>query len=599
MSPLFIYLVKASATVFILWAFYSLCLRRLTFHRMNRYFFLTGILVSLLWPALPFTEWLSKAPQVNQVVVYIPVTAFVMQFKPETPVFGLDMAFKIAYFAGVLFMLVRLAIQIFSLHAIFKKSELRVINDVTIRVVNEKINPFSFFGYIFLNPSNHTPAELAAIILHEKVHETRTHSVDILLSEFLKILLWFNPFSWLFCRAIKENIEFEVDRVLLHQGIDCKQYQYSLLQLSVIKNQNPITTHFNLSNLKSRIIMMNKNQSSKYGLAAYALVIPLILVCMVLSYAFAQEKPAKVDASRKVIIIKQKVDDVPDKALIILDGKIIDKAKMDAVDPHDIYSVNVLKGKNATSIYGKKGKNGVVLITSKNEGSDNKSVITFRKYDSTGMKSYIKPLYVLDGVQMDDFDIKNLDPDRIESISVLKNNSATILYGDKGKQGVIIISTKKKNKRITSGDGNSISYTTSSSTSGDGKETTIVTTTNGADEGNSESTEIVTTSTDGKKQVTFKKRIAPVGMIGTVNKIVTRSNSSDGGNVDEAGGKGIVNYAPGAYFLLDGKEIEAAKLQSMNQDEIEKVEILKGKPATDLYGKKGEKGVIMVTSKKK
>ena len=131
MSPLFIYLVKASATVFILWAFYTLCLRRMTFHRLNRYFFLTGILVSLLWPALPLTEWLSKAPQVNQVVIYLPVSALMMQFKPETPVFGLEMAFKIAYFAGVLFMLARLMIQIFSLRAIFKKSELRVINDVT------------------------------------------------------------------------------------------------------------------------------------------------------------------------------------------------------------------------------------------------------------------------------------------------------------------------------------------------------------------------------------------------------------------------------------------------------------------------------------
>ena len=76
MNPLFIYLLKASATVFILWAFYALCLRRMTFHRLNRYFFLGGILISLLWPALPLTEWFSRAPQVNQVVVYLPISAF-------------------------------------------------------------------------------------------------------------------------------------------------------------------------------------------------------------------------------------------------------------------------------------------------------------------------------------------------------------------------------------------------------------------------------------------------------------------------------------------------------------------------------------------
>src|ERR1035437_8443910 len=332
MSPLFIYLLKASATVFILWAFYALCLRRMTFHRLNRYFFLGGILISLIWPLLPITEWFSMTPQVQQVVVYIPISALMMQFKPETPTFGFEMAFKILYFGGITFMLVRLMIQIVSLRAIFKKSEVRVINGVKVRVVNEKINPFSFFGYIFLNPENHSPAELSAIILHEKIHETSTHSVDILLSEFFKILLWFNPFSWLFCRAVKENIEFEVDRVLLHQGIDSKEYQYSLLKLSSVKNQIIITNHFNLNNLKTRIIMMNKNQSSRFGLAAYALVIPLILLCMVFSYAFAQDKPimdtVKSFTKLQLTNDQQKPEKTPDKALIILDGKVIDKAKM-------------------------------------------------------------------------------------------------------------------------------------------------------------------------------------------------------------------------------------------------------------------------------
>ena len=343
--------------------------------------------------------------------------------------------------------------------------------------------------------------------------------------------------------------------------------------------------------------MMNKNQSSKYGLAAYALVIPLILVCMVFSYAFAQQNTSKPDTTKKGIIIKQRVADVPSNALIILDGKVIDKAKMDAVNPNDIYSVNVLKGKDATSVYGSKGKNGVILITSKNEGADNKSVVTFRKYDSTGIKSNLKPLYVLDGVPMDEFDIKNLDPERIESISVLKNKSATSLYGDKGKDGVIMITTKK-GKAGKAGDGKSVSYTTNSSTSEDGKGKTIVTTT-GTKDVNGETTVNVATTSDGKKQVTLKKHNAPVGIIGTVHNIVTRSNSSDGETVDETGGMGIVKYAPGAYFLLDGKEVNAEKLQSMKQEDIEKVEIWKGKPATDLYGKKGEKGVYNVISKKK
>jgi len=624
MSPLFIYLLKASATVFILWAFYALCLRRMTFHRLNRYFFLGGILVSMIWPLLPLTEWFNMTPQVQQVVVYIPVSALMMQFKPEAPVFGFEMAFKILYFAGIAFMVVRLLVQIFSLRAIFKKSEVRMINGVKVRVVKEKINPFSFFGYIFLNPENHSPAELSAIILHEKIHETCTHSVDILLSEFFKIMLWFNPFSWLFCRAVKENIEFEVDRVLLHRGIDCKEYQYSLLKLSSVKNQIVITNHFNLSNLKTRIIMMNKNQSSRYGLAAYTLVIPLIFLCMVFSYAFAQNKPIA-DTVKVFTSFQQKPEKTPDKALIILDGKIIDKAKMDAMNPDDIYSVNVLKGKEATDIYGKKGKNGVVLITSKKPGTEKKIVIGYRLTDSLVSKNGSKPRIIIDGKEVTETEMKDMDPNKIMSINVTKNDFETMQLGDKGGKGVIRIITKK-NGISSTGETSSYSYSTGLSGSSDGKGTTIVVTANGngegKGEGSSSSTYTVTGSSNGYKIVGGKRLVVTADGSGTVTgssngyKIVggkrlvvtadgsgkddekritinTDTDTKDGKTVTES----TVNGFPdNVYVLIDGKE---GKLSDVKKENIESIDILKGESATKLYGDKGANGVVLIKTKKK
>jgi bla regulator protein BlaR1 len=591
MNPLFIYLLKASATVFILWAFYSLCLRRMTFHRLNRYFFLGGILISLLWPALPLTEWLSRAPQVNQVVVYIPVSAFMTQFKPETPVFGFEMAFKIAYFAGVLFMLVRLSIQIFSLKVIFKKSEVQIINGVKVRVVNEKINPFSFFGYIFLNPENHTPTELSAIILHEKIHETRTHSIDILLSELFKILLWFNPFSWLFCKAVKENIEFEVDRVLLHQGIDCKEYQYSLLKLSSVKNQIIITNHFNLSNLKTRIIMMNKNQSSRYGLAAYTLVIPLIFLCMVFSYAFAQDKPIA-DTVKVFTSFQQKPEKTPDKALIILDGKVIDKATMDAINPEDIYSVNVLKGKDATDIYGKKGKDGVVLITSKKPGKEKSFALPYITLDSAGIKNGSRPKIFIDGKEVSEDAMKELNPDQIITVNVSKNDFTTreLGLGDKEGKDVIRIITKK-NSSGGSSEGSNVSYSTSTSGSSDGKATTITITGKGTGEGKNGSKIYVSGSNDGKTQVIQKRYVVTDDKPQVI--ISTDTETKDGKTVSNSTLKLIPDDV---YYLIDGKEGKPSDLKAEN---IEKIEVLKGEAAKAAYGEKGAHGVVLITTKKK
>ena len=51
-----------------------------------------------------------------------------------------------------------------------------------------------------------------------------------------------------------------------------------------------------------------------------------------------------------------------------------------------------------------------------------------------------KPLYVVDGVPRDD--ISYLNPDEIESIEVLKDASATAVYGSKGSNGVVLVTTK-------------------------------------------------------------------------------------------------------------------------------------------------------------
>ena len=55
-----------------------------------------------------------------------------------------------------------------------------------------------------------------------------------------------------------------------------------------------------------------------------------------------------------------------------------------------------------------------------------------------------KPLYIVDGVEAPNNDISTFNPNDIQSIEVLKNASATAIYGPKAKYGVILITTKKK-----------------------------------------------------------------------------------------------------------------------------------------------------------
>ena len=71
------------------------------------------------------------------------------------------------------------------------------------------------------------------------------------------------------------------------------------------------------------------------------------------------------------------------------------------------------------------------------------------------INSSSNPLYVVDGVVMSDFHL--LNPNDIESIEVLKDASAAAIYGARGANGVIMVTTKRGGK----GEGITVSYNSS------------------------------------------------------------------------------------------------------------------------------------------
>ncbi|TWR24678.1 hypothetical protein FPZ42_16440 [Mucilaginibacter achroorhodeus] len=125
------------------------------------------------------------------------------------------------------------------------------------------------------------------------------------------------------------------------------------------------------------------------------------------------------------------------KPLIILDGKKY-SGDLKSLDSANVRSVTILKNKEATSKYGPEGANGVVLVTTKNSTSADTTTIKLR--ESASLLN--DPLYVVDGYKVDSRLFNALKPEDIETISVLKGASATALYGDQGKNGVVLVATK-------------------------------------------------------------------------------------------------------------------------------------------------------------
>lgn len=111
---------------------------------------------------------------------------------------------------------------------------------------------------------------------------------------------------------------------------------------------------------------------------------------------------------------------------------------------------DIIKQQSFSALEGLKGKAaGVNIFT--NTGQPGGEMRVIIRGIST-INASASPLYIVDGVAMQDFNL--LNPNDIESIEVLKDASAAAIYGARGANGVIMVTTKRGN----AGKGVHISY---------------------------------------------------------------------------------------------------------------------------------------------
>ena len=489
MPSTFLYFLKLSIGLGFVWGFYQVFLRRLTFYEWNRWYLLGYSLLCCFIPMIDVGPVVGAGgePAMVQLIPTIGARAIVLGASRPAGI-GLWDLVSILMVAGAGFLLVRLVVRWLSLRRVRLGARLTEQDGIKIYQVDEAITPFSFGRGIYINPRLHTEREWADIILHEYVHIRQRHSVDVLLTELLCIVNWYNPFVWLMRCSIRQNLEFVADQKVLGSGVDRKGYQYHLLKV-VGDPAYRLANNFNFSSLKKRIIMMNKIKSARLHLVKFLFILPLLGVLLVAfrsRYEKAvQAKPQHLDVDmvvekmmqRAVLpalagtgrgksyavgvkaiaadttkpqigvvaesskILKDSIRGVPANTLFVVNGEIKSPGfSVDSIDAAQIYSMNILKGNEALQFYGEKGKNGVIVISTKDFMYSHMIIHFGRPLDAAH-----QPLYVIDGVIMSDSDVlSKIKPDDIESVSVVKDAAARAIYGEKAKNGVIIITMKKK-----------------------------------------------------------------------------------------------------------------------------------------------------------
>ncbi|MES2544258.1 MAG: M56 family metallopeptidase [Bacteroidota bacterium] len=308
METLFIYFLKASALLAAYFLAYHFLLRKETFFTTNRWFLIAGMITSVIIPLLFIKKTIMvEKPKVDlsEMVLYANQTNTSIPIQETIAIDWSQMAL-IGYGIISALLLVKILTHLFSLFKLLHKKEVIKKEQFSLVDLNEHIAPFSFFNYIVYNSSFYTKDELQSILQHEKIHSKEKHSVDVLLAKIFCIVFWFNPFMWLYKKAIVQNLEYIADQKAVEQIQDKKVYQKALLKVVSHQNCLSITSHFYQSLIKKRIVMLNKNQSKQRNAWKYALIIPALVTFVI----FFQVKVIAQEKATKEIIRKSNSVDV-------------------------------------------------------------------------------------------------------------------------------------------------------------------------------------------------------------------------------------------------------------------------------------------------
>ena len=502
MGLFFIYILKASVCLALFYLFYKVLLSKETFHRFNRLALLGILVLSCLLPAVKIA--ISEPTALNQTVSDLESLLMLAELNAGTEAaetvsrFGWQEAMVSIYLIGAFCCCIKSLIGIGRICTVIRRNRKERLADGSILVrYPGKIAPFSWMHYIVM-PDTDLQEDNRAIVEHEQAHIRLRHSWDLLLAQACIVVQWFNPAAWLVKQELQNIHEYETDEAVLASGVNAKEYQLLLIKKAVGSRLYSLANSLNHSSLKKRITMMMRKKSNPWARAKYLYVLPLAAVAVAafarpeiskpleeISRVKVTEFPAISDAVTSESIEKNDtlkdneeepytaVEQMPqfpggpselmkyistnlrypedakrDKTegrviarfTVKEDGSIGDVNIVRGVSPSlDAEAVRVLSGMPRWEPGMQNGKAVPTLYT---------VPVVFKideggKQDSTEVALAPKPLVLVDGKEYTG-SLDAIDPQSIERIDVLKDPTKIAPYGEKGKNGVILVTTKKK-----------------------------------------------------------------------------------------------------------------------------------------------------------
>jgi TonB family protein len=477
---LLIWAGKVSLYWLFFYGLFHFFLKNLTLFSWNRAYLLLSLLVSM---GLPFVSFSS--------VTTAPIAAYTVQLDPFSILNVAETTDRISWLkvAGALyaivvaFLFLQFVAKLLKFRQIWRRSLRIDMGTILIHLLpDDAIPSFSFLNKIAISQTDYAD-HFDEILSHEIVHVQQRHTLDILLVEVLRIFFWFHPALPAYKKSLQEIHEFLADA----KSRDRDTYAEFLVTYSLgIPKMSLVNSFYNASLLKQRIQMLYKNKSSKWKVALYP-AMGLLTFALVLFVA-ACSKPddetenspqfrfdppqivANADTTADPIFTA--VEENPEfqggvlamykflgenikyplpasranvsgrvfaQFVVKTDGSISDVTVLKGIGfGCDEEAIRVLKSMPKWN----PGKQGGKAVNVRYTLPINFELENSEEPTASTLVGEPKPLIVVNGVIIDPSSQSVPKAENIESVNVLKDHSATALYGEKGANGVIEITLK-------------------------------------------------------------------------------------------------------------------------------------------------------------
>lgn len=276
------YVLKVTICSGILCGYYFLALRNNIFHRWNRFYLLSAMVISLAAPLIKIN--ISQNTEAKGSVIHILQSisygdeAVVEYSRNNTFQFSAYELAQSIYLLVSISLLMIFLISLLHIRRLKKRFSQTRIGDISFINTNAKGTPFSFFKSIFWNDAIDLHSKSGQQIFnHEIVHVKQQHSVDKIFLSLVLIFFWINPFFWIMKRELYMIHEFIADKEALEDS-DVSAFAAMILQ-SVYPGQDfSLSNAFFYSPIKRRIMMLTKNKNPKVSYLGRLLVLPLAAI---------------------------------------------------------------------------------------------------------------------------------------------------------------------------------------------------------------------------------------------------------------------------------------------------------------------------------